>query len=273
MLFHIDIHRSKNSLVVSEYEIETDKLDEPVCIVHLSDLHSSEFGEENKRLIKAVSKQCPDLILMTGDMLNTNDDNSKIITSLVAKLSEIAPVYYSYGNHEIGYEESSGIYLTEILEQAGASVLDFQYKDITVGESRIRIGGIYGYCLPEKYLDTGEASPEECEFLSEFQSGEHFSILMCHMPVSWMINGSLDEWDVDCVLSGHAHGGQMRLPFLGGLYAPDQGWFSGRQWGVFESRNGGNSMILSRGLGSSICVPRVNNIPEIVVVNLVPEGK
>lgn len=264
-------YSSKYGLITTYYEISTEKLNESLRIVQLTDLHNSAFGEENERLISKVAEQSPDLIVLTGDMLNSDEEDSSIAIQLVEKLSVIAPVYASYGNHEKDYENNYSTDLSVEYEEAGANVLEFLYNDIEINGQQIRIGGLYGYCTPEKYLETDEAKPEECAFLKEFQSTDNYIVLLTHMPYSWISNDAISEWDIDCVFTGHDHGGQIRIPFIGGLYAPDQGLFSGRDCGLYYSQDGEKVMILSRGLGSSGWIPRFNNVPEIVVVDILPK--
>lgn len=268
-LFAGSLYQSKYALSVSNYQITAFEDGEPVRIVQLSDLHNSVFGEENQELIDTVKGQGPDLILMTGDMLNADEQDVSIAMDLVERLSAVAPVYFAYGNHEAEHESLHGTDITALAEKAGAVVLDRTYTDVEVKGQLLRLGGIYGYCLPGKYLSTGEARADECEYLTEFQETERYAVLMCHMPVCWLINGSLNEWDVDCVFSGHAHGGQVRLPFVGGLWAPDQGWFPGEEAGLYWSNDEQKVMVLSRGLGSTERIPRWNNRPDVVVVDLV----
>lgn len=267
-----DIYQSKYSLDYSSYQISSDKINTPVRILQLTDLHNSEFGENNQELIDRVVSQSPDLILITGDLLNSDEPRTDIATNLISSVYDIAPVYISLGNHEMEYQDNFGVNIIELYQAAGAEVLEYQYEDITVNGQQLRLGGIYGYCLPEKYLETDEADPEECVFLTDFQSTDLYTILMCHIPVCWMINDGLEEWDVDCVLSGHLHGGQVVLPLIGGVYAPDMGWFPGTLKGIFSSKTGNKELILSSGLGNTEVIPRINNIPEIVVVDLVPQS-
>ena len=271
LMLGISLSTSSHALTTTHYTLSSTTISS-LRIVQLTDLHNSEFGEENSRLIDAVRAQSPDLILLTGDLLNSDEQRTDIATNLIAQLCDIAPVYFSNGNHEIEYEERYGVDIDELYREAGAVVLEKEYQDITVKNQKIRLGGIYGYCLPGKYLETGEANPEETEFLEAFQDTDLPKILMCHMPVCGMINGSLDDWDVDYVFAGHLHGGEVILPFVGGLYGPDLGWFPGKLEGLYSSENGGKTLVLSRGLGTNESIPRFNNIPEVMVVDIQGKG-
>lgn len=264
-------YQSNHSLNCIYYRIQTDKKFKSIRILQLTDLHNSIFEEKNQELVDLMVKQSPDLILITGDLLNSNELNTDIATDLISDLSKIAPVYVSLGNHEVEYQQNYGTDIVQLYADAGAVVLDRQYQDLEVNGQKIRLGGIYGYCLPEKYLETNEADPEECAFLSDFQNTDLYTILMCHMPVCWLLNDGLDEWDVDCIFSGHVHGGQVILPLIGGVYAPDMGWFPGRLQGLYSSSDGSSTMVLSTGLGNTESVPRFNNIPEVVTVDILPK--
>lgn len=271
LMLGISLSTSAHALTTTHYTLSSTTISS-LRIVQLTDLHNSEFGEDNARLVSTVRDQSPDLILLTGDLLNSDEQRTDIATDLIAQLCDIAPVYFSNGNHELEYEERYGVDIDELYREAGAVVLEKEYQDITVKNQKIRLGGIYGYCLPGKYLETGEADPEETEFLEAFQDTDLPKILMCHMPVCWMINGSLDDWDVDYVFAGHLHGGEVILPFVGGLYGPDLGWFPGKLEGLYSSENGENTLILSRGLGTNEIIPRFNNIPEVMVVDIQGKG-
>lgn len=259
---------STYGLTVSRYRVESTEITQSFRVVQLTDLHNSRFGRDNRRLIEAVAEEAPDLILVTGDLVTQTDPDMETALSLLEALAAIAPTYVSLGNHEYGHDANFGGNCAGAFAGTGAAVLEYGWEDIEVNGQALRVGGIYGYCLAEKYLETGEAKVPEIDFLKEFQDTDRYTLLMAHLPITWLSNGSLTEWDADCVFSGHLHGGQFRLPFLGGVYAPDMGWFPGRVAGTYT--DGGNTLILSRGLGTSIPLPRLNNIPEIVVTDFIP---
>ncbi len=272
ILVLFSFYQSKYTLSLTTYRLTSSKLTEPLRLLHLTDLHNSTFGENNGELLSLAAQQSPDLILLTGDLLNSDEENVSTAVDFVKKVCEIAPVYLSFGNHELEYEQNYGTDLRALFEAAGGVVLDREYTDIEVRGQKLRIGGIYGYCLPAMYLRTGEADEEECAFLTDFQDTERCTVLLTHMPVCWMLNGGLEEWDVDYIFSGHVHGGQIILPGIGGLYGPDMGWFPGRLEGIYTSQDESSTLVLSRGLGSTGRLPRLNNLPELLVVDLQPQG-
>lgn len=261
-----EVIRSKYCLTISQYSISSSKIDNNIRIVQLSDLHNSMFGKKNRRLIEKIYEQTPDIILLTGDILNSHNEDSSIATDVIKQLVNIAPVYCSYGNHEQEYDEFFDTNVALQYEKAGAIVLEQEYIDINVKGETIRIGGISGNCLPRKYGI--EANIVECDFLTDFQDADSLTVLMCHMPVCWIRSDGINEWNVDIVFSGHVHGGEVVIPFIGGIFAPDMGLFPGFLQGLYYSEDKTKVLVLSRGLGTSEIVPRFNNIPEIVVVDI-----
>ena len=258
---------SRYGLSVSRYTISSDKLNVPLRIVQLTDLHNAQFGEHNKRLVEKIAEQTPDLIVTTGDMMLQVEEDISVLLQLVEQLVPIAPVYCSLGNHELQYIENfPGTDLVAELEQAGAHVVHFSWEDIEMNGQSLRIGGLYGYALPEqRYNRHGE----EQDFMNAFCDSEAYKILLCHIPEGMISWGGLDDWAVDLTFCGHVHGGVVRLPLIGGLYSLEEKWFPSFTAGMKTGEQG--SGILSRGLGTTGPVPRWNNIPEIVVADLVPE--
>ena len=264
---------SRYGLTVTRFELSQPKLSEPIRIVQLTDLHNSEFGKGNERLIRKVREQEPDLILLTGDMLNQYEERTDVPVELIQELTQIAPVYASYGNHEQQHERVFDSDLRTAFTEAGATFLNREWVEVEIKGQELRIGGIYSYCLPAYYMQEDNVDKLDVSFLQEFCDTDRTKLLLCHMPVAWIKYGSLDYWDTDYVFAGHAHGGQVRIPFVGGLYAPDQGRFPGRCEGLFFSKDALHTLVLSRGLGTSKSkLPRFNNIPEILVLDLLPEN-
>lgn len=223
----------------------------------------------NNELIKAIKSEQPDLILIPGDIINSHEDEVCIATQLIEQLSIIAPVYCSLGNHELEYQERTGGNIEDVFSEAGAVVLDKKYVDINIKGESLRLGGVYGYCLPERYENH---DPSDVEFLREFENTDSYKILLAHLPYPWVNYGFSKDYSVDLVLTGHSHGGQVRIPFIGGLYDPELGWFPGECSGVYEESD--TVTIQSRGIGSgSEKVPRLNNPPEIVILEIGKDEK
>ena len=240
--------RCRRELSVAAYTVFSG-LEAPVRLVQLSDLHGWTFGEENADLIAQVETLEPDIIVMTGDMLDKSEENADVVCDLIRALVNTAPVYYCYGNHEYQWMQSHGESLTPALEAAGAIVLDVAYTDITVNGQPIRIGGYHGYYRqPGMYDISQEQRKAELAFCDDFENTESYKLLLCHIPTPWLDWGYIDDFPVDLVLTGHYHGGQIRLPLIGGVYAPYVGLFPEYTEGLYMGEKA--ACILSTGLGA-----------------------
>ncbi|MCL2695315.1 MAG: metallophosphoesterase [Clostridiales bacterium] len=260
-----EIYRSQCTLTVTHYEVASAKITSPITIVHLSDLHNRQFGRDNTKLIALVAALEPDLIIISGDMLTYTKNNRTVPVALVEGLAPIAPVYYGYGNHEQYFERDFDTDLTPDLEAAGATVVELRYHDTEIAGNRVRIGGACGYIIDDNLH--GFWWPQQ-NFMRAFGDTDDMKILIAHRPEGLLFWGGMETYDTDLIFSGHRHGGQMRLPLLGGVFTPESGFFPGYTEGLFEI--GGGTLILSRGLGSGTIVPRLNNVPEVICVKLVP---
>lgn len=212
------------------------------------------------------------------DMLNEDSKSDEVPVRLVKGLAEIAPVYYALGNHELDYigtaegkkmqKHPENSELVKDLTDAGACVLEEGYRDVEIGGCKVRIGGMYEYAFA---LD-GDNSAENLtgdvrDFLEEFQNTDRYKIMLCHRPDSFVFGDASDYWKIDLVISGHDHGGQVVIPFKGGLYGGDQGWFPPYVHGLY--RTGRIRLFVTSGLSSEKQkLPRWNNRPEIAVLNV-----
>ncbi|MDE7330232.1 MAG: metallophosphoesterase [Clostridia bacterium] len=236
-----------NSLLkVTRYN-EDIGLGKELKIIHLSDLHGKSFGRKNARLIKKIAAEKPDIILITGDIVHKYRERDKTVAlELVSALSALAPVAFSAGNHEMrnkGYR-----FFRKDLIEAGAVVLDDCSADIC----GLTVTGLN--CASLKNGTADKIKPVNAQS----------AVLLAHMP---QFIQTYARAGFGLVLSGHAHGGQWRIPFTGvGFYAPGQGVFPKLTSGVHACGN--TRMIISRGLGNSQCPLRLFNPPEIVVIKI-----
>lgn len=227
-------------------------------IAHVSDLHNAVFGRKNEKLLSLIRAAEPDIIAITGDLIDSRHTDIDSALAFVEAAAEIAPVYYVTGNHEsrLDFDEIEPRLIT-----AGARVLRNEAEDIGRGGERIRLAGIDD----PSFIRTGGTAEEraaaELEQLGD--GGGTFTVLLAHRPELVEVYA---EYGAGLVLSGHAHGGQVRLPLLGGLYAPGQGLLPEYDSGLYSL--GETQMVVSRGLGNSVAPLRVNNRPELVIVTL-----
>ena len=255
----------------ASYSVALQNLGSSVRVILLSDLHGKSFGRENSRLIAKIQEQSPDAIFLDGDMIGRSADSADVqeLLRLIKRLHEIAPVYFAPGNHELEYMQTDTSLLTQVTE-AGAVIVNDSYADVTLAGQPLRIGGTMGHAFYFGRSEKEFSSSPEYQFLKAFEDTDVPKICLAHMPDTFIFNGAYNLWNVDLILSGHTHGGLIRLPFIGGLYAPMQGWFPEYDQGYF--RLGEHmQMVITSGLAGHGMIPRINNPPEIVVIDLVPE--
>ena len=248
------------------YGMADSRIGQPITIVLLADLHSTGTTSDHKRLVAKVADQKPDIIALVGDMIDdaVNEPEVQSLVDFVAALMKIAPVYYSLGNDELAYITKHGRSVLNALAAAGTTILDETYQDINVNGNRIRIGGLYA----NAFRQDGKAAEwqKTSQFLGQFESADAFKLLLCHRPDSFALNPVSYDWDVDLVLSGHTHGGLVRAPLLGGLYAAGQGLLPKYDYGQFQLA--GMKMVITSGLSGYKGFPRIWNRKEIAVVQL-----
>lgn len=265
----ISIWLSYNWLTVSNFTVTSSKISEPFRIVLISDLHDRQFGRNNEKLAEKIQDQSPNLIIVDGDIINGDSENEDTAVEVVRVLKEIAPVYYSYGNHEYSYMEAGNADLQDELEAAGAVVLNYKSIDLEVKGNPIRLGGLYEFGF-ETGMQSEEENQRALSYLEKYVDTDRYLIMCAHRPDSFDPWDTADDWGIDLVLSGHLHGGQVIIPGIGGLYSQLEGFFPQYDYGQYKL--GDSDMIITRGLGSNPKIlPRFNNPPEIAVVDVEPE--
>lgn len=253
-----------SALTISEITIHDARIPsgfDGFCIAQVSDLHDASFGEGNAALISLLKDAEPDIIAVTGDLIDSNRTDIDAAIAFAQCAMEIAPVYYITGNHEGALMEYW--ILREGLTQAGVHILSDTAETLVKDGETINIIG-----LDDPNFATREDVARGFDAMIRgkldnlVRAGE-YNILLVHRPElieSYCAGGA------DLALCGHAHGGQIRLPFIGGIIAPGQGFFPEYDSGLYTVGN--TSMVVSRGLGNSVIPLRVNNRPEVVIITL-----
>lgn len=229
-------------------------------IVHLSDLHGHEYGEGSEKLLARVAEQGPDLIVVTGDLID-QASQLQMIPALAKGLAAIAPTYYVTGNHEWGLGTGTVKELKNLLSQCGVTPLSNQYEVLEREGAQIVLAGVDD---PNGYAD--QTTPEELYARIESNAPGLFTLLLAHRNDRF---GQYADAGYDFVMSGHGHGGIVRLPFVGGLVGTNRQFFPKWTSGIYTL--GDSTLFVSRGLGNNT-VPfqgfRVFNRPELAVVTL-----
>lgn len=266
-LLLILIYLDNKLLKVTRYEIKSDKIPEEFNkfkIVHLSDFHSHKFiGRGNTRIIEKINNECPDIIVMTGDMVNKYDKKFDRFFDLAKVLSNKYKIYYIVGNHEQRLRKSDLYLILNKLKKLGIIVLNDEKINVEKKKSHINIQGIdlplSFYKLRNKPSNVGEV----INLLLKDCKKEEFNIILAHNPLYFE---KYSKNNVDLILSGHVHGGMIRLPFVGGLLSPERKLFPKYSSGIYEINN--KKMVVSRGLGHSKPIIRICNMPEILSITL-----
>lgn len=257
-----------NNIVVTSSEYKNAKLPkefDDFKIIHISDLHNKMFGKNQGYILNKIQKASPDIIVITGDLIDRRRYDLAVAMEFITGAIKLAPVYYVSGNHEAWSEKFTEI--KESLTASGVTVLDDKSVKISRGKGTI---GIYGLSDPGFTSPVNSSSKDSTKIrkqLSAWSTDEGFKLLLSHRPEFF---DTYCKNNMDIVFTGHAHGGQIRIPFIGGLFAPNQGLFPKYTSGSHTQNN--TTMFVSRGMGNSVIPIRVFNRPEIVVVTLKAEG-
>ena len=274
ILMYLYIKYNVNTLEVTKYVVENKKVPKEFDgynIVQISDLHSKLFGENNKKLIQKIKSLNPDIVVVTGDLIDGENNNYNVALDFMKEISKLYRVYYIIGNHEQKslikkYKDEYKDYFNK-LHQIDFVNLDNNKVEIVKVDSNINL---YGLTVPYscyKYLfDNQETTSIDIDFLEEKLGKvdrEQFNILLAHTPFYF---DEYEKWGADLTLCGHVHGGIVRLPLVGGLLSPDRKFFPKYDLGEYIKNK--STMIVSKGLGGSKVLIRVNCKPEIVNIKL-----
>ena len=253
-----------SALELNTYTISSSRIPESFDgyrIAHVSDQHNAEMGKDNEKLLHMLRDAGADMIAITGDLIDSRNTDVEVALQFVQEAVKIAPCYYVTGNHEArvhAYNELKGG-----MESAGVVILEDTRTEIRLEGETITLIGVNDPSYQTGYL-FGNAEAVMDTKLEELHTGDGFTVLLSHRPE---LLDTYANHDIDLVLSGHAHGGQLRLPFVGGLVAPNQGLFPEYDAGLYSEEK--TDMIVSRGVGNSILPFRFNNRPEVIIIELI----
>ena len=254
---------SNRALELNTYTVESVDLPnsfDGFRIAHVSDLHNAEFGDKNGKLLALLQEAQPDIIAITGDLIDSRRTNISVALKFAEEAVKIAPCYYVPGNHEARIAEYD--VLRSGLEKLGVVVLQNENTTMEISGETITVAGVLDPSFETNYL-LGDSETVMKDYLQSTVTEDAYTLLLSHRPE---LLQAYADYGIELVLSGHAHGGQFRLPLAGGLIAPNQGFFPEYDAGLFTQGN--TNMIVSRGIGNSAFPFRFNNRPEVILVIL-----
>lgn len=267
----ISIFVCSRYIKVSQYDVPLEGITNPVRLVVVADIHGKVYGEDNEQLYEKVEAQQPDVIVLLGDLFPSDfsEADKGYVIDLTQRMQDIAQVYFAMGNHEISYTAKYGDEWINEIKATGALVFDESWADLELCGNTVRIGGSmgHGYLFGRSH-DEFEASADY-KFLTDMQDSPYPAILLAHWPDTVALSDGPQRWKIDLVLSGHTHGGVIRIPGIGGLYVPLQGWWPRFDYGEYQL-NDEMKMIITSGLSGHDKIPRIFNLPEIAVITLLP---
>ena len=252
------------ALELNTYTISSSKLPQSFDgyrIAHVSDLHNAEMGKDNEKLLTMLRDADPDMIAITGDLVDSRNTDIEVALQFVREAVKIAPCYYVTGNHEASVNEYGE--LKAGMQAAGVTVLEDARTEISLEGETITLIGVNDPSYQTDYLFGDSETVMNTKLEGLHTDNDGFTILLSHRPELF---DTYVNHNIDLVLSGHAHGGQFRLPFIGGMVAPNQGLFPEYDAGIYTEGN--TNMLVSRGIGNSILPFRINNRPEVILIEL-----
>lgn len=255
-IFWTNMHFTSTHLSIINDKIPKDFYGYKIAVV--SDLHNHDW---NGKLTEQLQKEAPDIIVITGDFVDSSHTDFGVAKKFIYEARDIAPIYYVTGNHEAWLDNNDDLH--KLLLDAGVHIMDDKCELIKKGNSNINIIGIQDPDFVERDTMGGIQGAIVETKMEPLLDKKMYNIVLCHRPELFDNYVALGA---DLVLAGHAHGGQIRIPFIGGLIAPNQGFFPKYTEGVYHKEK--TDMVVSRGLGNSIIPVRINNTPELLIVTL-----
>lgn len=263
LIVNIYVYFENTTLKISGFTIKKSNLPSDFKnfkIAHISDFHNTRSNRLKNKIINSIEKSKPDILVITGDLIDSRRTNMDISLEFIKKIKNI-PIYYVAGNHESRIKMYSE-FKTK-LKELNVHVLENEKVTIKKGDSQITLIGIQDPAFEISEDNHSDMIPVVDNYLEKLANNNNFEILLAHRPELLDV---YSEHNIDLVFSGHAHGGQIILPFLGPIIAPNQGFFPEITEGVYTKN--ATSLVVSRGIGNSLCPIRINNKPELIYVML-----